>query len=71
LLVTLKAERLVLDWRKRQQTRARVRQAIEITLDKLPDCYTKGLYERKCEAVYQHVYDAYYGEGKGIYPLAV
>jgi type I restriction enzyme R subunit len=71
LLVTLKAERLVLDWRKRQQTRALVQLAIEEALDKLPSVYTKELYERKCEAVYQHVYDAYYGEGKGVYSLAV
>ena len=55
----------MLDWRKRQQTRALVRQA-KVTLDKLPDCYTKELYEHKCEAVYQHVYDVYYGEGRGV-----
>ena len=67
LLETLKAERLVLDWRKQQKTRASVQMAIEETLDKLPQTYTKDIYSQKCGVVYQHIYDAYYGEGKSIY----
>ena len=71
LLVTLKAEWQVLDWRKRQQTRAMVQLAIEVALDKLLPVYTEEMYEHKCAAVYQHVYDSYYGEGKRVYLLAV
>ena len=67
LLDTLKAERLVLDWRKRQQTRAGVQLVIEQTLDKLPSAYTPELYKAKCGVIYQHVYDSYYGVGQGIY----
>jgi type I restriction enzyme, R subunit len=67
LLDTLKAERLVLDWRKKQQTRAGVQLVIEQILDKLPSVYTPELYQTKCGAVYQHVYDSYYGPGKSIY----
>ncbi len=67
LLDTLKAERLVLDWRKKQQTRAGVQLVIEQVLDKLPSVYTPELYRTKCSAVYQHVYDNYYGPGKSIY----
>ena len=67
LLVTLKAERLTLDWRKRQQNRAAVRLAIEEALDRLPEVYTAALYQQKCDAVYQHVYDCYYGPGQSIY----
>jgi type I restriction enzyme, R subunit len=67
LLDTLKAERLVLDWRKRQQTRAGVQLVIEQVLDKLPSVYTPELYQTKCSAIYQHVYDSYYGPGKSIY----
>jgi len=67
LLDTLKAERLVLDWRKKQQTRAGVQITIEQVLDKLPSIYTPELYQTKCSAVYQHVYDSYYGVGKSIY----
>jgi type I restriction enzyme R subunit len=67
LLDTLKAERLVLDWRKRQQTRAAVQLLIEKTLDKLPDTYNQMLYYQKCMVVYQHVYDSYYGAYLSIY----
>ena len=59
MLLTLKAKALVLDWRKRQQTRAAVRLCIEEWLDKLPPVYAPAIYQAKCEAVYQHVYDAY------------
>lgn len=61
MLATLKAKALVIDWRKRQQTRAAVRVCIEEWLDKLPPAYTSELYQEKCDAVYQHVYDAYGG----------
>jgi type I restriction enzyme R subunit len=67
LLDTLKAERLVLDWRKKQQTRASVQLTIEEYLDKLPQTYIPEIYQQKCQVVYQHVYDSYYGEEKSIY----
>lgn len=67
LLETLKKEKLVLDWRKKQQSRAAVRLSIEQMLDHLPDLYTKELYRAKCEVVYQHVYDSYFGQGLGVY----
>jgi len=37
LLRTLKREKLVLDWRKRQQAQASVRVTVEEELDQLPD----------------------------------
>jgi type I restriction enzyme R subunit len=67
LLDTLKAERLVLDWRKKQQTRAAVQLTIQNILAKLPSTYSDILYQRKCERIYQHVYDSYYGEGRSLY----
>ena len=68
LLDTLKLEKLVLDWRKRQQSRAAVRVAIEEILDAdLPSAYTPEIYERKTSLVFQHVYDAYYGQGRSVY----
>jgi type I restriction enzyme R subunit len=67
LLDTLKAERLVLDWRKKQQTRAAVQLTIEKILEELPPVYTPDQYQQKCQVAYQHVYDNYYGEGKSIY----
>jgi type I restriction enzyme R subunit len=66
MLDTLKAKALVLDWRKRQQTRAAVRLCIEEWLDKLPSVYTPPVYQAKCEAVYQHVYDVYGGGRTGL-----
>jgi type I restriction enzyme R subunit len=71
LLETLKREKLVLDWRKRQQSRAAVRLTIEETLDHLPKIYIKDLYRTKCDTVYQHIYDSYYGSGRSIYAKAV
>lgn len=69
LLDTLKAERLVLDWRKNQQTRAAVQLKIQEKLDELPEVYEIPLYQEKCAVVYQHVYDSYYGPGKSIYAV--
>jgi len=62
LLDTLKAEKIVLDWRKQQKTRAAIRVAIFDALEQLPEPYTKDLYNQKCEVVYQHVYEAYTGK---------
>jgi len=70
LLETLKKEKLVLDWRKQQTTRAMVRYTIETVLeDELPRVYDKNLYQKKCEAVYQHVYESYLGQGKSLYAV--
>jgi len=70
LLETLKGEKLVLDWRKRQQSRASVRVSIEVTLDLLPRIYTPEIYQKKCDLVYQHVYDSYFGSAQSIYAHA-
>lgn len=57
LLDTLKAERLVLDWRKRQRTHAAVQLAIEKILDHLPSIYSTDINNLKCTQVYHHVYE--------------
>ena len=68
LLKTLKQEKLGLDWRKRTQSTAEVRETVSNILDdELPQPYTPELFGQKSEAVYQHIYDSYYGEGKSIY----
>ena len=49
---------LVLDWRKRGDARARVRLAIEDTLDAgLPKAYSPALFKAKCAAVFEHLYE--------------
>jgi type I restriction enzyme R subunit len=70
LLEALRREKLVLDWRKRQQSRAGVLLSIEEALDTLPQAYTQDLYVQKCDAVYHHVYESYYGEGRSVYSVA-
>jgi type I restriction enzyme R subunit len=70
LLLTLKQEKLVLDWRRRQQSKAAVKVAIEEALDQLPESYSTEAYQRKCQEVYQHVYECYYEAGRSIYTTA-
>ena len=66
----LKRDKLVLDWRKEQATRAAVRVAVEETLDRLPEKFTRQIYAQKCDAVYQHVFDCYWDDGHSVYDLA-
>jgi type I restriction enzyme R subunit len=61
-------ELLVIGWRQRVGSRARVRLAIEDALDDgLPRAYSKDLFQTKCTAVFEHVYESYQGEGKSVY----
>jgi type I restriction enzyme R subunit len=69
LLQTLKEAKLVLDWRKKQRTRADVFSTIKTVLDELPRVFTPALYEQKCDLIYRHIFDAYQGEGKSVYAL--
>lgn len=70
LLAILKRDKIVLDWRKEQATRAAVRVAVEETLDRLPDKFTRQLYAQKCDAVYQHVFDSYWDDGHSVFEAA-
>jgi type I restriction enzyme, R subunit len=70
LLTILKRDKIVLDWRKEQSTRAAVRVAVEVTLDRLPEAFTRQLYVQKCDAVYQHVFDSYWDDGHSVYDRA-
>lgn len=67
LLETVKAA-IVLDWRQKSQARARVRLAIEDTLDTgLPRAYSPETYEEKVAILFEHVYESYQGEGLSTY----
>jgi type I restriction enzyme R subunit len=71
LLDTLKSEKLVIDWREKQKARSAVRVAIEKVLDEyLPHSYDTEVYEEKVDAVYEHIYDKYYGPDDSIYEMA-
>ena len=70
LLTVLKRNKIVLDWRKQQATRAAVRVAVEETLDQLPEKFNRQLYAQKCDAVYQHVFESYWDDGHSVYDVA-
>lgn len=59
LLDTLKRERLIFDWRKKQSTRAKVVSTIEEVCDKLPEAYSPSIFKDKCHGIYVHLYDNY------------
>ena len=70
LLATVKHGKLVIDWRLKQEARAAVRDTIEEALDRLPDTYTKPIYDTKVDLTYQHFYSSYFGEGHSVYQMA-
>ncbi len=70
LLTKVLTEKLVLDWRKRQQSRAAVRVAIEEMVWQLPARYSDKMCRQKSSRVYQHVYENYWGAGQSVYALA-
>ncbi len=71
LLETLKAEKLVLDWRKKDRARSDVRRTLEIVFDRgLPESYDEGIYNEKCELAFHHIFTSYYGAGESVYSVA-
>jgi len=70
LLDRLKEEKLVLDWRKKQQTRAMVKLTIETILDNLPRTYAPDIWQAKCDLVFQHVFDHYQDANHSVYAEA-
>jgi type I restriction enzyme R subunit len=67
LLERLKAL-LVLNWRQKAAARSQLKLAIEDTLDAgLPRAYTPELYNQKCSAVFEHVYETYPERDEGVY----
>ena len=67
LLVRLK-ELLVLNWRQKSTARSQLKLTIEDTLDSgLPRAYTPELYQQKCSAVFEHVFESYPVRNVGVY----
>ncbi|MFD3305908.1 type I restriction endonuclease subunit R [Alteromonas macleodii] len=60
-------ELLVIDWRKKQRTKARVKNMIEEVLDRLPESYDDDLWPKTCSEVYMHIFEKYPGQGKSVY----
>jgi len=70
LLETLKREKLVLDWREKQQAKAGVMQALKLGLRKLPPAFTRDLQQEKFARAFAHIYDSYSGAGRSLYQPA-
>ena len=67
LLARLK-ELLVLNWRQKSTARSQLKLTIEDTLDSgLPRAYTPELYQQKCLAVFEHVFESYPERHLGVY----
>jgi hypothetical protein len=64
---TLKREKFVLDWRNTGEMRAAVMVTVMDKLSELPEVFTPDIYNQKCQTVYQHVFENYYGEGRSVY----
>lgn len=60
-------EALVIDWRKKQRTKARIQKIIDDVFQELPEAYNDDLWPKACEHVYLHIFDKYAGEGRSVY----
>jgi type I restriction enzyme R subunit len=51
---------------------AQLKLAVEDVLDTgLPRAYSRDLYQQKCSAVFEHVYESYRERDAGVYATAV
>ena len=67
LLDALKREKLVLDWREKQQARAAVMTTLKQEMRRLPAAFSKDIRAEKFARAYAHVYDHYFGAGQSAY----
>lgn len=67
LLAKLKAEKLVLDWKLKTQTKADVERTIRDYFIQLPKAYTVELKKEKRAKTYAHIYENYFGAGQSVY----
>jgi type I restriction enzyme R subunit len=66
-LLDLVTDKLVLDWRKRQRSRAAVRVAVGQALDDLPDAYDDDLFSQKTDVIFEHLLASYFDDGGSVY----
>ncbi len=61
---------LVLNWRAKSAARSQLKLTIEDALDSgLPRSYTPEIYQQKCSAVFEHVYESYPERNAGVYAV--
>ena len=66
-LMTHIEDKLVLDWRKKSETREAARVLVREILDELPEAYDPDTYDRKTEIVFNHIFASYYDDGGSVY----
>jgi type I restriction enzyme R subunit len=66
-LLTKMKQLLVLNWRQKSSARSQLKLAIEDVLDTgLPRAFTPELYQQKCSALFEHVYESYPERNAGV-----
>jgi len=65
-------ELLVIDWRQKASALSSLKLAIQDTLDLgLPESYSRDIFNQKCTALFEHVYESYPGKDTSIYAKAI
>jgi type I restriction enzyme R subunit len=71
LLLSLKQQKLVLDWKKSQQNRAIVQRTIrDVLQDELPESYNSEWQQKKLSTLYEHFYESYEDANTSVYEMA-
>jgi type I restriction enzyme R subunit len=60
-------DRLVLDWRRKAETREAARGLVKDILDELPDAYDREVWERKADIVFNHIFASFHDDGGSVY----
>jgi type I restriction enzyme R subunit len=63
-------DRLVLDWRRKAETREAARVLVMDVLEDLPEAYDKETWNRKAGIVFDHIFASYYDDGGSVYESA-
>lgn len=68
LITKLKNEKFVLDWKRKEETRADVKITIkDILYDNLPSVYSEEDCENRTQKIYFHIYDSYVNAEISVY----
>ncbi|MGI9021549.1 MAG: HsdR family type I site-specific deoxyribonuclease [Solirubrobacterales bacterium] len=60
-------DRLVLDWRRKAETREAARGLVKDVLDELPVAYEPEIWARKAELVFNHIFASFHDDGGDVY----
>ncbi len=65
-------ETLVLDWKKKEESKATLRVTIRRVLDdELPEAYGREIFDVKRQVIYEHIYASFGNDGESVYDGAV